>query len=98
MNEGTRLGKSTIRLQSISAVRPTNGLYLYLLPMELILNKRDMCLPHVSSIFKKISPKSFGHHCMYVLMSSTKVHVIPVRFFNFIIFRNIFEKPKMSMS
>jgi hypothetical protein len=30
MNEGTPLGKSTIRLLGISAERPTNGLYLYL--------------------------------------------------------------------
>jgi hypothetical protein len=29
MNEGTRSGKSTIRLLGISAERPTNGLYLY---------------------------------------------------------------------
>jgi hypothetical protein len=28
MNEGTRSGKSTIRLLGISAERPTNGLYL----------------------------------------------------------------------
>jgi hypothetical protein len=28
MNEGTRSGKSTIRLPDISAERPTNGLYL----------------------------------------------------------------------
>jgi hypothetical protein len=39
MNEGTRSGKSTIRLLGISAERPTNGLYLYLFTgqMELIL-------------------------------------------------------------
>jgi hypothetical protein len=30
MNEGTRSGKSTIRLLGISAERPTNGLYFYL--------------------------------------------------------------------
>jgi hypothetical protein len=30
MNEGTRSGKSTIRLLGVSAERPTNGLYLYL--------------------------------------------------------------------
>jgi hypothetical protein len=30
MNEGTRSGKSAIRLLGISAERPTNGLYLYL--------------------------------------------------------------------
>jgi hypothetical protein len=30
MNEGTRSGKSTIRLLGISAEKPTNGLYLYL--------------------------------------------------------------------
>jgi hypothetical protein len=28
MNEGTRSGKSTIRLLGVSAERPTNGLYL----------------------------------------------------------------------
>jgi hypothetical protein len=32
MNEGTRSGKSTIRLLGISAERPTNGLYL--LPLD----------------------------------------------------------------
>jgi hypothetical protein len=31
MNEGTRSGKSTIRLLGISAERPTNGLYLFTL-------------------------------------------------------------------
>jgi hypothetical protein len=37
------------------------------MPMELILNKkkRGMCLSHVSSIFKEISPKTFGPHCVY---------------------------------
>jgi hypothetical protein len=34
MNEGTRSGKSTIRLLGISAERPTNGLYL--LPLSLL--------------------------------------------------------------
>jgi hypothetical protein len=34
MNEGTRSGKSKIRLLDISAERPTNGLYLYLTPKE----------------------------------------------------------------
>jgi hypothetical protein len=35
------------------------------MPMELILNlKKVVCLPHVSSIFKKISPKTFGPHCV----------------------------------
>jgi len=33
--------------------------------MELILNKKKgMRLPHVSSIFKKISPKTFVPHCV----------------------------------
>jgi len=33
--------------------------------MELILNKKDVCLPHVSSIFKKkISSENSGTHCM----------------------------------
>ena len=32
--------------------------------MELILNKKGtrMCLPHVSSVFRKISPKTFELH------------------------------------
>jgi hypothetical protein len=41
------------------------------MPMELILNnnnnnnkQKGMCLPHVSSIFNKISPKTFGPHCV----------------------------------
>jgi hypothetical protein len=35
--------------------------------MELTLNKKEaMCLPHMSSIFKKISPKTFGPHCVSV--------------------------------
>ena len=33
-------------------------------PMEFILIKKGMCLPHVSSIFKKISPKTFGPQCV----------------------------------
>jgi hypothetical protein len=36
MNEGTRSGKSTIRLLGISAERPTNGLYL--LPFTCFIN------------------------------------------------------------
>jgi hypothetical protein len=27
--------------------------------------KKGMCLPHASSIFKKISPKTFGPHCVF---------------------------------
>jgi uncharacterized Fe-S cluster protein YjdI len=29
--------------------------------------KKKWCLPHVSSIFKKISPKAFGPHCVYYI-------------------------------
>ena len=29
------------------------------------LKKKSMCLPQVSSIFKKISTKTFGQHCLY---------------------------------
>jgi len=32
------------------------------MPMELILNKKE----RVSSIFKKINPKTFGPHCVCV--------------------------------
>jgi hypothetical protein len=34
------------------------------MPKELILKKEGMCLPHVSSIFNKISLKTFGPHCV----------------------------------
>jgi hypothetical protein len=36
MNEGTRSGKSTIRLLGISAERPTNGLYLFKVPVIIV--------------------------------------------------------------
>jgi hypothetical protein len=39
MNEGTRSGKSTIRLLGISAERPTNGLYLF----YLLSRKNQLC-------------------------------------------------------
>jgi starvation-inducible outer membrane lipoprotein len=42
MNEGTRSGKSTIRLLGISAERPTNGLYL----LPLLLLNGCYSLPH----------------------------------------------------
>jgi hypothetical protein len=35
MNEGTRSGKSTIRLLGISAEIPTNGLHVYLFSTSL---------------------------------------------------------------
>ena len=35
-------------------------------PVDLILNlKKGMCFPHVSSIFKNVSPKTFVPHCVY---------------------------------
>jgi hypothetical protein len=38
------------------------------MPTELILNKKKiMCLPQVSSIFRKVSPKTFGPHCVCLL-------------------------------
>jgi hypothetical protein len=40
MNEGTRSGKGTIRL--LSAERPTNGLYLYLLPLDFKLRENNL--------------------------------------------------------
>jgi hypothetical protein len=43
MNEGTRSGKSTIRLLGISAERPTNGLYLLLL-LYLVLITETNCV------------------------------------------------------
>ena len=38
------------------------------MPIELILNEKGMCLPHVSSIVKKISPKTFGPHCVFLFL------------------------------
>jgi hypothetical protein len=51
MNEGTRSGKSTIRLLGISAERPTNGLYLYLLP--LLFLRAFMAYERVKSTYIK---------------------------------------------
>jgi len=36
------------------------------IPVELISNKKGMCLPRVSSFFKKFSPKTFGPHCVLI--------------------------------
>ena len=43
------------------------------MPLELILNKKGICLPHVSSIFKKSALKIWDRNvcvcvCMYVCM------------------------------
>jgi hypothetical protein len=35
--------------------------------MEIIFLKKVMCLPHVSSMFKKISPKTYGPKCIVYL-------------------------------
>jgi hypothetical protein len=43
------------------------------MPIELSLIKKGMCLPHVSSIFKKISPKTVGQHCVCSLFSLCSV-------------------------
>jgi hypothetical protein len=51
MNEGTRSGKSTIRLLGISAERPTNGLYLYLLfPLIGCLKPDAEVVKHVAAV------------------------------------------------
>jgi hypothetical protein len=41
-------------------------------------NKKVLCLPHVSRIFKKISPKSFGPHCV-----QTSLHHQPLYMANY---------------
>jgi hypothetical protein len=53
MNEGTRSGKSTIRLLGISAERPTNGLYLLLFYSNTVncLTKIPAVLQWVYAIF-----------------------------------------------
>jgi hypothetical protein len=35
------------------------------MPVDLLLNKKVVSLPHVSSIFKNISPKTFVPHCVW---------------------------------
>jgi hypothetical protein len=61
MNEGTRSGKSTIRLLGISAERPTNGLYLYLLPfisdygnLKDFIDDRNVMIFYVSCYFQEV--------------------------------------------
>ena len=46
-------------------VRPRKSLYM---PMEHILNKKDVCLPHVSSIFKKTNPKTLRPHSVLLCL------------------------------
>jgi len=36
---------------------------------------KNVCLPHVYSIFKKISPKTFGLHCLCISSSATQYTV-----------------------
>ena len=36
--------------------------------------KKGMCLPHVSSVFKKINPKTLGLRCVFFLWFSSKEH------------------------
>jgi hypothetical protein len=35
-----------------------------------------MCLPHVSSIFKKTRPKTSGPHCIYIYISGLQQKMI----------------------
>jgi hypothetical protein len=45
------------------------------MPVELMINKKTVtCLPHVSLIFKKISPKSFG--CTVYLHNKQEVNLL----------------------
>jgi hypothetical protein len=41
--------------------------------MEFNLNKKKLCLPHVSSILKKINSKTFGPHCVSNILVERKV-------------------------
>ena len=41
------------------------GKSLYIWQWSLFWIKKGICLRHVSSIFKKISPKTFGRHCVH---------------------------------
>ena len=41
------------------------------MPMQLILNQKKKCLPHLSSIFNKNSPKTFGLHCVHSVCNTS---------------------------
>jgi len=43
-------------------VRPRKSLYIC---QWSLFSIKKVCVPHVSLIFKKISPKTFGPHCVY---------------------------------
>jgi hypothetical protein len=48
MNEGTRSGKSTIRLLGISAEIPTNGLYLLPFYAHILMSIALLLVGHIS--------------------------------------------------
>jgi hypothetical protein len=63
MNEGTRLGKSTIRLLDVSAVRPTNGLnYIRMIKWE--MGGKGIRISHMvleENLKGQINYKNYGH-------------------------------------
>jgi len=73
IEEGPKTG---IFASFTETVRPCKSLYIYVcVPMELILNKKNIWL-HVSSIKKKICPKTFGPHCVYWSFGWKSLHVV----------------------
>jgi len=50
---------------SAASQKPYDRAKAYIYANGAILNiKKGMCLPHLSPIFKKISPKTFGRYCV----------------------------------
>jgi hypothetical protein len=57
------------------------------MPMELIFEeKKVVCLSHVSSIFKKISHKTFGPNCVFLIQKKIKIYGYWIRLLNYIRF------------
>jgi hypothetical protein len=85
MNEGTRSGKSTIRLLGISAERPTNGLYLFLPYIHVTVHRNKFIFNNqpdalIIQLYFVIKLVMFGHllypssGVFYCLFGTDKFH------------------------
>jgi len=62
-DELKKVQKEEFFISFSETVRPRKSLYICQWSLFWIKKKKGMRLPHVSSVFKKISPKTFGPHC-----------------------------------